>query len=313
MLIRLLLLTLLSALPLLAAALPAPPPAPSKAEIQKLLSDILNAAPGHPAPPRSLNMVLLSDTKDHGPEAHDYPRWQERWGLLFGGTNASKAPAANLYGPDVVEPAASLGAPQVKVSLAQTWPDAAAWKRADLVVAFCYINWTPDRLAQLRQYLERGGGLVLIHSATWTKPKPSAEVAEVVGVGGFERWRHASFQVDIWDRDNPICRGLPAQFPLEDESYWPPTPFLTNTTAHALAGGLEQIKPDAPATAKQAYFWTYTLGKGRVFGCVPGHFTWTFDDPYFRLLVFHGMAWAAADNPTRFDPLVLRGARVKSP
>ena len=28
-----------------------------------------------------------------------------------------------------------------------------------------------------------------------------------------------------------------------------------------------------------------TVGKGRVYSCVPGHYTWTFDDPYFRILL----------------------------
>ena len=32
-------------------------------------------------------------------------------------------------------------------------------------------------------------------------------------------------------------------------------------------------------------FWTRTQGKGRVFVSVPGHYTWTFDDPLFRLLL----------------------------
>ena len=45
----------------------------------------------------------------------------------------------------------------------------------------------------------------------------------------------------------------------------------------------------------------------RVFGCTPGHYTWTFDDPYFRIIFLRGMAWAAGESPYRFDPLVMRG------
>jgi type 1 glutamine amidotransferase len=40
-------------------------------------------------------------------------------------------------------------------------------------------------------------------------------------------------------------------------------------------------------------FWCYELGKGRVFGCVPGHTTKTFDNPMFRKLLLRGMIWAA--------------------
>lgn len=40
--------------------------------------------------------------------------------------------------------------------------------------------------------------------------------------------------------------------------------------------------------------WCHEVGKGRVFGYVPGHFAKTFDDPPFRVLLFRGIAWAAA-------------------
>src|SRR5690606_6796201 len=33
-------------------------------------------------------------------------------------------------------------------------------------------------------------------------------------------------------------------------------------------------------------------------------------DPYFRIMLLRGMAWAAGESPYRFDPLVLCGARV---
>ena len=33
------------------------------------------------------------------------------------------------------------------------------------------------------------------------------------------------------------------------------------------------------------------LGKGRVFGFQPGHYTWSFDDPYFRIMLLSGIAW----------------------
>ncbi len=41
--------------------------------------------------------------------------------------------------------------------------------------------------------------------------------------------------------------------------------------------------------------------------CILGHYTWTFDDPYFRILLLRGMAWAAGESPYRFERLVLRG------
>jgi type 1 glutamine amidotransferase len=72
---------------------------------------------------------------------------------------------------------------------------------------------------------------------------------------------------------------------------------------------MEKIHEDQ--LAPQPLFWTYTSERGRAFGCVPGHFTWTFDDPWFRLLLLRGIAWAAGESPGRLDALALRGARVR--
>jgi type 1 glutamine amidotransferase len=57
-------------------------------------------------------------------------------------------------------------------------------------------------------------------------------------------------------------------------------------------------------------FWTLEPHGGRVFVSIPGHFSWTFDDPLFRILMLRGIAWAGKDSVDRFNDLVLPGARV---
>jgi type 1 glutamine amidotransferase len=51
-------------------------------------------------------------------------------------------------------------------------------------------------------------------------------------------------------------------------------------------------------------------GKGRVFVSIPGHYSWTFDDPLFRVLLLRGVAWAAREPVVRFIDLVMIGADV---
>ncbi len=66
--------------------------------------------------------------------------------------------------------------------------------------------------------------------------------------------------------------------------------------------------------AAQPLMWTRELGdkgKGRVFVSIPGHYTWTFDDPLYRVLILRGMARAAGESVDRFNPLVWEGARLK--
>jgi type 1 glutamine amidotransferase len=259
--------------------------------------------------PKQLRIVLLADKKDHKVNEHDYPLWQERWALLLGGRAASDAGQVNLFGPAIAHQNATAGAEYVTVVRAQGWPTEEQFASADVVVAFCYLAWNDERKQQLRRYLDRGGGLVIIHSATWTRPKADPEVAALVGVGGFTRYRHGPMQLEIVASGHPICKGLPKQIPFLDEPYWPPTPAPDRSRVTALAVS-QELDPVTQEPSAQPMFWVCETGRGRVFGCVPGHYIWTFDDPWFRALLLRGIAWAGGGPVYRFDPLVLRGGRV---
>ena len=125
------------------------------------------------------------------------------------------------------------------VTTAWDWPSDDQFQTADVIVAYCYLDWTEDRLAQVRRYLEDGGGLVLIHSATWTKPKPSPDVGRVIGIGGFQLFRHGPVRLEIAAPEHPICSGLPDTIVLDDdETYWPPTPMIDSVMV--LATSIEE-------------------------------------------------------------------------
>ena len=256
-----------------------------------------------------LHVVLLADEKDHGPAGnglHDYPLWQKRWALLLGGEEASDEKQANLVGPPDESIDCRKGMPNVQVTTAWHWPSDEQFQTADVIVAYCYLEWTDQRLAQVRRYLHGGGGLVLIHSATWTKPKPSEEVAELVGVGGFQLFRHGAVSLTIQASEHPICAGLPDTIILEDdETYWPPTPIMKGVTVLATSVEDKARRRSTPRAA-QPMFWCYELGAGRVFGCVPGHCAQTFDDPVFRKLLLRGIAWSAGESPMRFGELAAK-------
>jgi type 1 glutamine amidotransferase len=259
-----------------AAAQRQPPPARSPGEVQAIIRKA-------PRPPegselRRLNIVLLADEKDHGENEHDYPFWQKRWAQLVG------------------------NAPRVEIGAAWGWPSADQFQKADVIVANCYLKWSPARLEQVGSYLSRGGALVVIHPASWTMPGPSEEVAELLGVGGYLYYRHGPVQIRIAAPEHPICVGLPETLNFVDETYWPPTPFKNR--AEILATSEEKISPDSENRGPQPVIWTYQYGKGRVFGALLGHYVWTFEDPLFQLLLLRGVAWAAGDSPYRFDGLL---------
>lgn len=245
---------------------------------------------------RPLRVVLLAAPKDHGPGEHDYPLWQARWTQLLGG------------GAPLPDGRAAEGAPGVTVERADVWPSDAQFATADVIAAFCYLPWTPARKKQIADYLAHGGGLVLIHSATWTKPKADPEVAALVGVGGFTRYRHGEVRAELAAPDHPLCRGLPNTFVLDDEPYWPPTPPLVTSNVTVLAVSREAVEDGK--IQPQPLFWTCAAGSGRVFGCVPGHYTRTFEDPLFRRFLLRGLAWAAGEESSRFDALATSGTRA---
>ena len=266
---------------------PAPAAAPPDPVPRAAVEAAIAKAGPPPAPERPLRIVLLADRKDHGPGAHDYPLWQEQWAPLLR--------------------AASAGAATVAVECATNWPSEAQFAAADAVAAFCYLPWTDERKARVRGFLARGGGLVLIHSATWTKPKPDAEVADLAGIGGFTRYRHGPIELEV-AAGHPLCAGLPPRVALTDETYWPPTPAAGRIAVLATS---PERDAEGSEPAAQPMFWTYEIGRGRVFGCVPGHFASTFGNPWFRLLLLRGIAWTAREDPRRFDGLVFEGAEAK--
>jgi HEAT repeat protein/type 1 glutamine amidotransferase len=287
-----------------------PPPRRDLAEVKAVLARAPKAPPARDL--RPLNVLLVANRKDHGPHEHDYPRWLERWKVLLGGKEAGTGPVT-MYGPTADLPAGPApGAARVKVETAVDWPTASQLQRADLVVAFMGTGgiWNEGRLRDLKALLDRGAGFVALHSAVIAEKPHAQPLAELLGLaweGGTTLFRHGPVDLKITARDHPITSGLPERIHFEDETYWPLVGDASRVTVLATA---DEAARDTGRPAPQPMFWTHTVGKGRVFNSILGHYTWTFDDPYFRILVLRGMAWAAGESPYRFDPLVLVGARV---
>jgi type 1 glutamine amidotransferase len=282
----------------------------SRSEVEAVLA----RAPKPPAKRqlRELDVVLVAFKKDHGPNEHDYPLWQKRWAVLLGGKQAQQEKQVNLYGPAPKGKKNRVlsGAPKVKVSTANGWPSKKQFKTANLIVIFCYAQWNEQKLKDLEEFLSRGGGFVIMHPAVII-PKGkniTNQVTKLIGLAwedGYTRWRHGPMNLKISALKHPICLGLPRSIHLLDEAYWPLKGDLSKVKV--LATSDETISKDSQQTKPEPMFYIYEHGKGRVFNCILGHYTWTFDDPYFRILLLRGMAWAAGQSPYRFDRLVLRG------
>lgn len=237
------------------------PPTRARTGVEAMLLPTKTLARTNAGPFR---VVLVASKQDHGPGQHDYPAWQGKWKRLLSaaGTNAI-------------------------VETAWEWPDPALWNRAD-VVAFYFWNhdWSEARYAELDAYQQRGGGLVLIHSAIIADQDPE-RLAERIGLSAQpdrSGYRHMPFELTWMEPGNPLVRGIPDRMPFLDEPYWPliGDPARVTTLASAMVDG-----------ASRPLMWTFERGRGRVFASIPGHYSWTLDDPFWRIVCLRGIAWAA--------------------
>lgn len=312
------LVSLCPAFPMYAVRGAVPPPPRDIQEVRAVLAQ----APMPPAGElRPLKIVLAANRKDHGPHEHDYPRWMERWSVFLGGPRpggplrgqAAGAAPVNLYGPAAdLSQGPPPGAANVTVETARDWPSAEQFASADLVVVFIGTGgfWNEARLRDVKALLDRGGGFVAVHSTIIAEQPTARPLAESIGLAwesGYTLFRHGPVDLKIVVPEHPICKGLPQQIHFEDETYWP---LVGDASRIDLLATADEKAKDSDQLRPEPMFWTLAVGRGRVYSCVLGHYTWTFDDPYFRILLLRGMAWAAGESPYRFDPLVLCGART---
>jgi putative heme-binding domain-containing protein len=256
----------------------APPPRKA-AEVDAVLK--AGASPAEPAPPdRPLRIVLVSGAKDHGIDEHDYPLWLERWSSLLGWAEG------------------------ITVANATDWPDPAELARADVMVWYsANVQWTAEKARELDAFLARGGGLVVLHYALNGNRAPE-ELAQRIGlawIGGRSKFRHGPLDLGFrTSPTHPIVAGFD-RLHLVDESYWNLTG--DRSRVNVIATGDEEGE-------RQPLLWTREHGKGRVFCSAPGHYTWTFDDPLFRVLILRGICWTARQRVDRLSALATLGARV---
>jgi putative heme-binding domain-containing protein len=265
-------------------------PAPRKmSEVKTILGTALIAKPDPTAKP--LHLVLCASDKDAGhgkPGAHDYPLWRSRWSRLL-----------NM-------------ADGIHVETANNWPDESQWHTADVIVFNSYNpSWANERDtaavqkrgADMDRFLARGGGIVFIHyalNAGGNAPQLASRIGAAWQIPP-ARFRHGAKDWAL-DHTHPLATGF-TKFEIPDESYWHLTGDLRTAGASILATSLEENAPTPQ-------MWTREVGAGRVFVSIPGHFTWTYDDPLYRILILRGIMWTTRQPLDRLAPLSIIGARV---
>lgn len=239
-------------------------------------ADVQNLLAFLQAPPRAvrpIDITLVDGVQDHGPGEHDYPAWQASW-------------ARQLRAAD-----------GVTVHTAREWPTAEQWKNSHAIVFYFWNHdWSAERLAQLDEFLARGGGAVVLHSALISDNDPEA-LAKRWGLAAQPvrtKYRHGALELRFTEAESPLVAGL-RKLPLTDEPYWP------------MIGDPQQVRVLATTVEEgqaRPMIWTFKSGRGRVFASIIGHYLTTYDEPQFRRLLLRGIAWAAGEPPHRLQHVV---------
>jgi len=248
---------------------------------------------------RDIRILWLYGPEDHGGGEHDYIRIKE----LF-------VPMLHSI-------------PRVSVDEAYRFPSQEQFDRADLMIQFLHLpDLTNEQLTMFQGFVNRGGGVVSIHESCIMRPVDRAKkLAECIGCSwqGNKNSHWGKFSHDhplFLKTEHPAFAGLPKSVRLNDESYWNLLKADNVEVIGAIAPKI--ITDDTPFAdilksegTRSDAFWTYTSGKGRVFGTTTGHYTYTYFDPMYRLILLRGIAWSLKEDPEPFMPLVFHGITNK--
>lgn len=260
-----------------------------KATIEKLTGDWSSAELS-----RDINILWLGGPEDHRGGEHDYLRIQEIFTPLLGAI------------------------PKVTVGEAYSFPTQEQFDQADLLIQYLHLpDLTDDQLAMYQAFVDEGGAVFSIHESCIVRPLDRAE--KLAGCIGCSWAGNDSSQWSKFGRDkplflktaHPVFAGLPDSIQLNDESYWD---LLARDNVEVIAAVAPESHAGSPFEeilksddTRGDAFWTYTSGKGRVIGTTTGHYTYTWHDPYYRLLLARGIAWALNEDPAPFMSIVFDG------
>ncbi|QDV50409.1 ThuA domain-containing protein [Gimesia fumaroli] len=198
--------------------------------------------------------------------------------------------------------------PRIKVDVSNDIEDLSKKRLSDYqVIVQNYANWhdgTPLSQASrtaFMNYLQNGGGLVLIHFANgafhFSLPKAGEsdwpEYRKIVrrvwnhhGKGDAKSGHDAfgKFEVQVTDDTHPLTHNLKT-FPVTDELYF-------------RQDGTEPVEPLISANSKvtkknEPLAWTYHYGNGRIFQTLLGHSEKTYDTFEACEILRRATAWAA--------------------
>ena len=137
----------------------------------------------------------------------------------------------------------------------------------------------------LFDFVARGGGLVLVHAATWHNWEDWPEFnRELVGGGARSHEAYGEFAVRRV-AEHPLTAGIPASFTIQDELYRVEPDLAQPSEVLAVGRSLA-------GEAEYPVLWTRTHGRGRIVALTLGHDGAAHEHPAYRKLLLNAVSWA---------------------
>jgi len=145
-----------------------------------------------------------------------------------------------------------------------------------------HVSVSPDQMNALMGFVQRGGGLVVVHCAS-ASFQNSEEFIRLVGAA-FKSHGTGTFSTVTVAANHPVMQGVPA-FETWDETY---VHTKHNPDRTVLAVRRE-------GTHEEPWTWVRNYGEGRVFYTAWGHDQRTWGNEGFQTLLERGVKWSSGD------------------
>ncbi len=221
----------------------------------------LPGAPKRAAPETTPERETAKVVLVGGGSSHDFGRWFDREDReILGGVVGDDV----IYTGATTDLARRLAGARVLV-LSTNQPIAGADQRA------------------IVEFVEAGGGLILLHPAAW---RNWPEWKELAGGGTSSHEDFAAFDVTLVEPKHAVCANLPATFRIDDELYrFEPSQDARGVTVLARGRSLT-------SGAEYPVLWTHARGRGRVVACTLGHDGRAHELPAFRALLQNAVRYS---------------------
>ena len=163
----------------------------------------------------------------------------------------------------------------------------------------------PHQWKNLKNYVERGGGFVPVHCASWCfGNEPGFD--KLVG-GRFKSHQGAEFAAKLVKPDHPAMKDV-KEFTAWDETYF----HNNHNTENRTVLMVREAMPGDPHTKPEPWTWVRTQGKGRVFYTASGHDQRVWSHSDFHQLIKSGILWAVGNKARkRYDNFIAKRTPLK--